>query len=149
MAETFLSNPSIFDEKQRKLFEEKVVEIENELDNMPGEINKDFRPAQRLAQSKLLKAYQLSGLHSKIHQKNIDKFIHEAIRLAPRFYLIPFHQALIEINNIEYNYSQVKRLFDETLQLNPEFARGYFEYGNLIKKHEPTSIKKYSNFFLR
>ena len=143
LAQTFINNITDIDKDIKERYERRIIDIEQELDKISTEENRDFRPAQKLAQSKLLKALKISS--EKVLDKHIPyNLIKEADRLAPRFYLIPFYRALIELTRPSYEYGVVKQYFVEALSLFHEDARVLYEYGMLLKKHKKESSKEYA-----
>lgn len=149
LAQTFINNISDLDKDIKERYERRIIEIEKELDKISSDENRDFRPAQKLAQSKLLEALKYSS-ENVIGRKKSDPLVKEAERLAPRFYLIPFYKALIEMNNPKgYEYGNVKQHFIESLALDKNNSRVFFEYGLLIKKHKRESYKEYAPIFHR
>lgn len=147
LAQTFINNITQIDANIKNKFEKRIIEIEQELDKISSETNTDFRPAQKLAQSKLLQAFKTSSI--KISDRFINTLLKEAEMLAPRFYLNPFYKALIEMNKFDYEYGTVKELFIESLNLNGDDPRVLFEYGKLLKKHKRDSYKEYAPVFYK
>ena len=148
LAQTFVNNITDIDKEMKERYEKRIIDIEQELDKISSEDNHDFRPAQKLAQSKLLKALKISS-EKILDKKTSYKLIKEAERLAPRFYLIPFYKAMIEMTNQSYEYGVVKQYFVESLSSFYNDARVLFEYGKLLKKHKKESSKEYAPIFLK
>lgn len=148
LAQTFINNITDIDKEIKEKFERRIIDIEQELDKISSEENRDFRPAQKLAQSKLLHALRIST--EKILDKKVSQnLIKEAERLAPRFYMIPFYKALIESNRPSYEYGVVKQYFVESLSLFNDDPKVLFEYGRLLKKHKRESCKEYAPIFYK
>ncbi len=148
LAQTFINNITDIDKDIKERYEKRIIDIEQELDKISSEENRDFRPAQKLAQSKLLQALKISS--EKILDKKVPQnLVKEAERLAPRFYLIPFYKALIELNNPSYEYGVVKQYFVESLSSFYNDPRVLFEYGKLLKKHKRESSKEYAPIFYK
>lgn len=148
LAQTFINNITDIDKDLKEKYENRIIEIEQELDKISNDENKDFRPAQKLAQSKLLKALKISS-EKILSNKVSENLINEAERLAPRFYLLPFYKALIELNKVGYEYGMVKQYFVESLSSNPDDPRVLFEYARLLKKHKKESLKEYAPIFYK
>lgn len=146
LAQTFINSIPEMDTDIKERLEKRILEIERAVDQIPTEENRDFLLAQKIAQSKLLTAYQ--GHTGRTLKKNqIEALIKEAERLAPRFHLTPFFKALIELSNPAYEYGYVKQLFGESLSIFNDDPKVLFEYGQLLRKHKRDSLKEYAPLF--
>ena len=148
LAQTFINNISDIDKDLKEKYEKRIIQIEQELDNISNEENCEFRPAQKLAQSKLLHAYRIAT-EKKYDKKLPQQHIREAERLAPRFYLIPFYRALIEMVDQSYEYGIVKQYFMDSLSTKDDDSRVLYEYARLLKKHKKDSSKEYAPLFYK
>lgn len=148
LAQTFINNITDIDKDLKEKYERRIIEIEQELDKISSVENQDFRPAQKLAQSKLLQALKIVT-DSLLNKKLAYNLINEAERLAPRFYLIPYYKALLELRKIDYEYLVVKQLFVESITLNSEDPRVLNEYARLLRKHKKESYKEYAPIFYK
>jgi len=148
LAQTFINNITDIDKDIKEKYEKRIIEIEQELDKISSEDNQDFRPAQKLAQSKLLQALKISS-EKVLDKKVFQNLIKEAERLAPRFYMIPFYKALIEMNHSTYEYGVVKQFFVESLSTFYDDPRVLYEYAKLLKKHKRESSKEYAPIFYK
>lgn len=148
LAQTFINNITDIDRDLKEKYERRIIEIEQELDKISSEENQDFRPAQKLAQSKLLQGLKVVT-ESLLNKKVAYSLINEAERLAPRFYLIPYYKALIELRKMDYEYGVVKQYFVESITLNSEDPRVLHDYARLLRKHKKESYKEYAPIFYK
>jgi len=139
-----LNSPSSSTKKNK--LEQNILSIEKDLEQLDDKEN-DYTQAQKLAQSKLLKAYKIvSGKGGLSLMRQGDMLIYEAERLAPRFHLTPFYRALILQTNLNYDFGSVRKLLLNSINLNGNYPKAYSELGNLTKKHKPES-SQYITFF--
>lgn len=145
---TFINSLLSNDLESRKKIEVKIEEIDKEVSSLKNELIEDLRPAQRLAQSKLLQALKICSLHY-FRKKEALELIGVAERVAPRFYLTPYYRALIELLASDYDYVTVRNLFEESISLYDRDSRVLNDYGKLIKKHRSESPLDYARIFAK